>query len=539
MTAIDDIAIREYINGIPDESIFDRVYVPTPNAVSIGVQHNEQTGHSNYCDFTLQERGTLYLCHCNDIRDQLPGWAYPDCPKMLPQYDVGDVDTIFHTVLDMVIRCEDCGELIPYIEAFNICGTVVCSECIEDYIRCEYCGNYVPSNEIDSTCSHTLCYDCARSYVGTCDGCRAIIMEEDEYFNDGDYMYCNSCMDDCTFVCDWCGERYRNDYANSDDNITICDNCYENAGRCDRCNCIININDGNLTRDDQLLCDYCYDDECDEHPCNDAVMHYGYRPVPHMYGNSLPYFGIEIEIDTGDAGHDEYNSTVDAISQYDELYMTEDGSLSDWGIEFKTHPMDIDYAMQFDWEKLCNDILSNGYRSHDTGHCGLHIHISRKAFVPQELHGAPLSAQEVASRHAAARLIMLHDRFWDQLMKFSRRTEYSLDSWAKRYILNNTDTEDDILNEITEKYHGVRHLCVNTRGFISLDNPHSTYEWRMPNGSLNPKTIRATVQMAYYLWYVTMTKTLSEIHSMSWDDFKAEIPARFTELKEYMGRRGI
>ena len=67
-----------------------------------------------------------------------------------------------------------------------------------------------------------------------------------------------------------------------------------------------------------------------------------------------------------------------------------------------------------------NAAVSMGYRSHQATTCGLHVHISRDAF------GRTEQAQEAA----IARLLFFVEKHWNELLKFSRRTNRQLERWA-------------------------------------------------------------------------------------------------------------
>ena len=64
-----------------------------------------------------------------------------------------------------------------------------------------------------------------------------------------------------------------------------------------------------------------------------------------------------------------------------------------------------------------------GYRSHQAGTCGLHIHVSRAAF------GETSRTQDAA----IARVLYFFEKHWEELLKFSRRTPRQLEHWAARY----------------------------------------------------------------------------------------------------------
>ena len=75
------------------------------------------------------------------------------------------------------------------------------------------------------------------------------------------------------------------------------------------------------------------------------------------------------------------------------------------------------------WKDVLRKAVSLGYRSHQSGTCGLHIHVSRNAF------GAEAPVQE----EAIARVLYFVEKHWEELLKFSRRTPRQLDRWAARY----------------------------------------------------------------------------------------------------------
>ncbi len=58
------------------------------------------------------------------------------------------------------------------------------------------------------------------------------------------------------------------------------------------------------------------------------------------------------------------------------IYIKSDGSLDD-GMEIVSHPMTLDFHKQFCWKEIMRKAISLGYRSHQTGTCGLHIHVNR------------------------------------------------------------------------------------------------------------------------------------------------------------------
>ena len=230
------------------------------------------------------------------------------------------------------------------------------------------------------------------------------------------------------------------------------------------------------------------------------------------------YFGVELEID----GAGEYDSNADkilAIGNRDEprVYCKHDGSL-DEGFEIVSHPATLDSHMHsFPWEQMMNAAVSMGYRSHQATTCGLHVHISRDAF------GRTEQAQEAA----IARLLFFVEKHWNELLKFSRRTNRQLERWAARYGYRDTPKE---MMDHAKSYHYGRYTCVN------LTNT-DTVEIRIFRGTLKYNTFIATLQLVNRLCDVAIYLTDSELHAMSWSDFTAGITE--PELIQYLKERRL
>ena len=193
------------------------------------------------------------------------------------------------------------------------------------------------------------------------------------------------------------------------------------------------------------------------------------------------------------------------------------------GIEVKTHPATFDYQMRYmPWDDMCDIARRNGYKSHNTDTCGLHVHISKRGF----------GDDHTSIDYGIARFVFLIDKFWPQIVKFSRRTEQSIDRWAQSYRLANKQSVEDISNEAYSKNDNGRHYCVNMRRT-------GTVEVRVFKGTLNPRTIRASIQLCEILRQLAVYRSLTELSDMTWDKFKSEIPDTYEELIEYMKKRGL
>ena len=126
------------------------------------------------------------------------------------------------------------------------------------------------------------------------------------------------------------------------------------------------------------------------------------------------------------AGEDNENASTllnIANRKHSLAYCKHDGSLDD-GFEIVTHPMSLEYQLhEMPWDEVLREAIAQGYLSHQAGTCGLHVHVSRKAF------GDTYDAQD----SAIARVLFFVECHWRELLRFSRRTQRQMDQWAARY----------------------------------------------------------------------------------------------------------
>jgi hypothetical protein len=152
------------------------------------------------------------------------------------------------------------------------------------------------------------------------------------------------------------------------------------------------------------------------------------------------------------------------------------------------------------WAEVFKTAVSLGYTSHQSGSCGLHVHVSRLAFGETE------TRQEAA----IARVLYFFEKFWEELLKFSRRTPRQLDRWAARYGYK--EQPRDILKHAKKGYHGGRYTCVN------LSNA-DTIELRIFRGTLKWNTLMATLELADRICDVALCLSDEELKALSWTTF--------------------
>lgn len=330
-----------------------------------------------------------------------------------------------------------------------------------------------------------------------CRYCGKVLTKEERHEFDGKVM-CKACFDEMTSICTHCGERLWNDENSGTGDFVLCQRCYDNHyTTCERCERIIHYDAARYFYDnDEPYCDCCYDLLSK----NEVIHNYGYKPEPIFYGNDDMYLGVELEIDRGGESTDNAQRILDVANfQSEHMYIKHDGSIED-GFELVTHPMGLDYhKSEMPWRKIFDKALDMGYRSHKTSTCGLHIHVSRDALGPDH------DAQE----ETIARIVYFVEAHWNELLKFSRRTEANIMRWASRYgIAEDTKATYDK----AKKGSFNRYVCVNLQNY-------NTVEFRIFRGTLKYETFMATLQLVHEICDKSISATDKEFESMCWSDF--------------------
>ena len=169
------------------------------------------------------------------------------------------------------------------------------------------------------------------------------------------------------------------------------------------------------------------------------------------------------------------------------------------------------------WAAVLSKAKELGYRSHQSGTCGLHIHVNRTAF----------GETEAEQDEVIARILYFFEKHWEELLKFSRRTQKQLQQWADRYGLK--EHPQDILNHA--KGNQERYTCVNLTNYYTI-------EFRMFRGTLKLNTLIATLQLLDRICSVAICLNDNELKAMSWTTFVAGC-VDMPELVQYLKERRL
>lgn len=430
------------------------------------------------------------------------------------------------------VVCFGCGEEIRIEDSNEFEGVELCDDCHEEHNVCRICGKVHHNDELryDSYHEDYVCEDCYDGYgMFTCEDCGEIT-EECVGVNNGDIIVCEDCANSNYYRCDDCGEYVSSDYINTDGNGNcICDCCFENNyDRCRDCEDIVHNEDAYYTEDGDCYCQDC----SDEHRSN--IHPYSYKPTPIFHSmdyvgytpkeNTL-YLGVELEIDEGDNKEEMVESIHEDM---DWIYCKEDSSLDD-GIELVTHPCTLDFHLNNGYGEKFKELISNGWRGHDTTTCGLHCHVNR------DYLGETLSERELT----IAKIMLLMDRLWDNgLVNFTRRTEYQLDRWAKRCYMEESGedfhdfTEEKLVEKIYSFANQGRYYALNLRN-------SKTIEFRLFRSSLNITTFNATLQFVSNLVNYCKNTSLVEIQMTDIKMSTIVNYEEYPELKAYAKKRKL
>ena len=410
--------------------------------------------------------------------------------------------------MDTERYCADCGEKIAEGDEFyeTADGRIICESCYEDsYFTCEDCGDIYPMDDAVSVNNGEMyvCQDCADVT--------------------GNYYRCVSCDEYFT-------PRYRSRYelANGD---CVCNRCADgNIAACYDCDEYFWIED--MEEDEDGWGDTIYFCPSCVRGRKKKIHDYSYKPAPKFKVHNHDefwtddsikelLFGVELEIDKG---KDPEKVAEEITEAHDDIYCKHDGSL-DYGVEIVSHPCTLEYHLKdLGWDDICDIALNNNFKSHEARTCGLHVHVGRRQL-----------GETISKRNDnVAKIIILVDRHWDNIVRFTRRTEEQLSHWASRpEIMDRIIGFSDgyIGPKVTDMIGGRgRYQAVNTQN-------RNTIEFRIYNGTLKVSTLYATLQFTSNICKYAMTHSFDDCFASQWKDVAEH--ETYPELAEYLVSRNL
>lgn len=352
----------------------------------------------------------------------------------------------------------------------------------------------------------------------SCLQCGDTIPLEESSFMDEDTL-CEDCYNERTTTCACCNEHIWNSNDYGDDNISLCERCrYDHYTTCDECGTLLYSDDAHYEENDDDM-GYCA--ECFQKIQERPIHSYSYKPEPIFWGTGKRFLGVELEVDKAGQSNENAKKILEILNKEKDLgYIKTDGSLDD-GMELVLHPMTLEFhSQEMPWREVLSLFRRLGYYSHCTQTCGLHVHVNRTSL------GKTLEQQE----DTIANILYLFERFWEELLVFSRRTERQVQRWAARYGYKQSGKE--ILEHVKKSYPG-RYTSVN------LTNT-DTIEFRIFRGTLKHNTIMATLQMISQICNVAFSMPEEELKQLGWTQLILSIePKTMPELVQYLKERNL
>lgn len=465
-------------------------------------------------------------------------------PKGTGQYIEGNWYSD-EAVEEYFVQCEECGEYVRKGDVHEVDGDYYCDECFdENFVECAECGEIIRRDDAHWYRDDAYCDDCFSENFVRCDHCGDYEPREDcTHIESEDVWVCEYCRNRYYTECGHCGEYFRdgrgytvivNDRGRTEE---WCYDCWgENTWTCEDCD---ECYSDDVPRDEDDRCPHCSGGGQDTGDIDTWVsptrrMNYGFKPMPCLcategeraaagrdWKKKLIFFGTETEIDIEDKTDEENYWSERIVGDLKHAYCKQDCSL-DWGgdysgIEIVTHPTTVAWALEHrdDYVRCFEMLTENGWRSHQAGTCGIHVHIS-------------LHALEAQNPYAVNNMLYIYDRFWDNLKKFSRRTESQLSHWARRYAVAHGEYRN--IKNMAKRECG-RYMAVN------LQNSH-TVEIRMWRGSLNVETWFATLELVEVITKkcVELGDDYRKLQALTWDELVA---SDYDDLNSYLKRRGL
>lgn len=257
------------------------------------------------------------------------------------------------------------------------------------------------------------------------------------------------------------------------------------------------------------------EDERSEGPNISLIRNYSYKPTTQFISmpydsKEVPFFGIELEVERMEKSETSRGDMAKKIENK-AWYFKNDGSLNN-GFEIVTHPLTFSYIKHSakDFESALNELSCNAYNSYNANTCGMHIHISKKAFGTWQLYKfMKFFAENVPF------IVAISQRKMDKLVQ-----------WA-----NIEDNDENALMYKAKKKEGnsARYVAINLQNY-------STIEVRIFRGTLNFNSFMKNIEFIHALYMFT-----KESKIITLDSFKEYISnsCEYSNLKKFIKLKNL
>lgn len=235
--------------------------------------------------------------------------------------------------------------------------------------------------------------------------------------------------------------------------------------------------------------------------------------------------GVELEVDNGPVTAREATATrINELT--DRVYCKHDGSLTT-GFEIVSHPGTLAHHMyEMPWRGICAKAKKAGFTSHDAGTCGLHIHVGR----------AQMGADDDEREMVARKIIVIVNRYWTELTRYTRRRSTQLNRWAAINPIPGYALDTEITDEWARSHIRVHNTHSDRYHAINCEN-EATIEFRIFRGTLKRDTLIAALQLVWNIVNYAMSHTWDEIQHSAWIDVAQY--KHWNENDAYLALRGL
>jgi hypothetical protein len=397
-----------------------------------------------------------------------------------------------------VTNCCECNTKFGSGNIVNHNNNYYCDDCYNtNFTDCHECGNTFRNEDLLSHDDEYYCNDCYSENFTDCYECGNTYPNDDLRSYNGEY-YCNDCYSENFTNCYECGHTFRIEDISEYCDRLFCNDCYrDNFSDCYECGSTHYIDDLR-SYDDDYYCENCYNNLT-----NRIIKNYSYKPIPIFYGKEKELFlGIELEVDRNDC-EDDHSYYLEKLTR-DEIYFKRDGSL-DNGFEIVTHPVTYSYIKEHNVFDLLDALRENGYSSHNTSTCGMHIHISKKDISSLTLY-------------KIRRLLHSNEYFF---LTLAQRTKEKSDKWSS---FNNDKYDDLYISK--RKYCSDRYTAVNC-------NPDRTIEFRFMRGNLLIKRVYKNIELILSLINFCRSTSLLNINKIYYSKYIEQNKKEYKNLYDF------
>lgn len=470
-----------------------------------------ETLHVYGIDLTYNEELNQFICDgcASDLNE---------CPKCGKKHANGEGE-LCNACKKKYFKCPDCGEIKTHarstpnaleIAQYPTIQKGICSACFNkqvesgthekhNVINCEHCGIITSNEKYCDTCLSELwyCEECGEARFGT-----PIITATGK-------KICASCINRYYFKCNCCDKIHH--INNFDFKTGICKDCAKHSVQCDNCRSYtrepwkdknfdlslckrcksLEVNDCKLCGTESMdtregLCPLCA-----QEMGAGSIRNYTYKAPMKVKG--VLNYGIENEFSVIE-GVSPKIGAMHASKCFPsfQMIMKTDSSVTN-GFECVFKAMPYTTLKKTDFKALFNTPL---FVPHDS--CGMHIHMSKKAFTTVHLY---------------------------KFMNFLHSNEVFIEKIAERKHNRYSYKNDQKITEIAKTKNS------RERGMINLQNEH-TIEIRMFKGVVDEKSFRKNIEFLDALFYFTQK---TPIKNCTVDNFLDYLRATFYKnLKEFL-----